>query len=562
VSVDEYADVEAIDTAASSHNLLGHGLGMSITTATSPEIVVGVVGLSGPYAPSYGGASWAQTDAQFNNIESMTTVFEDSSSAGVVNLWATATLPSEAEFSLSEVGLFAYGEFYTASAPSYSSPCGHSGNIPQIDHVVLIIDENHSTSQIIDTGKAPYISFLAHACGFADDYTAATHPSLPNYIALLGGKPPITGDCDPIGGLKVCGGGSPTVPYTKPDVFGQVIADGCTSRSLSPSCGTEKSWLGNMKSAHNTFANREPVDWEGDTHTVNMKQVSWHTYAAHHNPQLYFTDVGINTGPSNTAACNSDDDYMPTAGPTTWAPVNFGTVTLPEFSVIVGDNQQNMHDGTVGAGDTFINTLMGELSANSEYTNGKTLVMLTWDEGQKNKNTTGISGLDGKPIVPQDKPCYDPDSPQIKYSDITQPTSNPGHGEQMTPGVYGGDGSGLPESCMVPLIVMNYFLAQDSTGQGKYGISGSIGPDHDFLNHYDTLYSMLGALGLNRPCDLETPTSHCYQALKTSGTGNVDTWSHPDPNYDSSTGSCYNGTNCSATFAHSPTDWRSYFHIP
>jgi len=61
--------------------------------------------------------------------------------------------------------------------------------------------ENHAYSQIIgNTAGAPYINSLAQEYGLATNYTAITHPSLPNYLALAAGSTlGITGDCAPVG---------------------------------------------------------------------------------------------------------------------------------------------------------------------------------------------------------------------------------------------------------------------------------------------------------------------------------------------------------------------------
>ena len=54
--------------------------------------------------------------------------------------------------------------------------------------------ENHSYSQI--AGSSPYLNRLAHGCALALNYSAVSHPSLPNYLALTSGSTNgITSDC-------------------------------------------------------------------------------------------------------------------------------------------------------------------------------------------------------------------------------------------------------------------------------------------------------------------------------------------------------------------------------
>ncbi len=56
-----------------------------------------------------------------------------------------------------------------------------------LDHVYVIMLENHSKSSVIDDANAPYMTSLAHNYGMADHYYGVTHPSMPNYLAFLGG---------------------------------------------------------------------------------------------------------------------------------------------------------------------------------------------------------------------------------------------------------------------------------------------------------------------------------------------------------------------------------------
>ena len=64
----------------------------------------------------------------------------------------------------------------------------------KLDHVFVIMLENHSAANVIDSkdadGKltAPYITQLAHKFGIATQYFGVTHPSLPNYVAAISGS--------------------------------------------------------------------------------------------------------------------------------------------------------------------------------------------------------------------------------------------------------------------------------------------------------------------------------------------------------------------------------------
>ena len=55
-------------------------------------------------------------------------------------------------------------------------------------HLIVVIEENHSLEQIIGSPAAPFLNHLATHGTLLTDYHAITHPSLPNYVALLGGR--------------------------------------------------------------------------------------------------------------------------------------------------------------------------------------------------------------------------------------------------------------------------------------------------------------------------------------------------------------------------------------
>jgi phosphatidylinositol-3-phosphatase len=58
---------------------------------------------------------------------------------------------------------------------------------PPLDHLYVIMLENHSQSSVIGDVNAPYLTHLAHTYTTADHYYGVTHPSMPNYIATIAG---------------------------------------------------------------------------------------------------------------------------------------------------------------------------------------------------------------------------------------------------------------------------------------------------------------------------------------------------------------------------------------
>jgi hypothetical protein len=80
----------------------------------------------------------------------------------------------------------------TAGAASLAACVVHAAQpaetMPRYDHIFLIILENHSSDEIIGANSAaPEINSLAKEYCLASNYYAISHPSEPNYVALVGG---------------------------------------------------------------------------------------------------------------------------------------------------------------------------------------------------------------------------------------------------------------------------------------------------------------------------------------------------------------------------------------
>ncbi len=60
--------------------------------------------------------------------------------------------------------------------------------VSHLDHVFLIMMENHGYGQIIGNPYAPYTNQLAASANSATNYFAVAHPSLTNYLEVVGGS--------------------------------------------------------------------------------------------------------------------------------------------------------------------------------------------------------------------------------------------------------------------------------------------------------------------------------------------------------------------------------------
>jgi hypothetical protein len=69
-----------------------------------------------------------------------------------------------------------------------------SGMIPRPDHVIVVIIENKSFSDVIGNSMAPYINSLAKQGAVLTNSSGVTHPSMPNYMALFAGATLVSGN--------------------------------------------------------------------------------------------------------------------------------------------------------------------------------------------------------------------------------------------------------------------------------------------------------------------------------------------------------------------------------
>jgi hypothetical protein len=214
--------------------------------------------------------------------------------------------------------------------------CGSRAGNPAVAKVLVIYEENKDYSSIIGAAGAPYITSVARACGLATDYSAATHPSLPNYLQTTSGvsfaRPPFAGDCSPRGSCVALAG----------SIFAQEAAAGHQWRSYEESMPS----------------NCDPV-------TTDL-------YAARHNPAVYY--------PAVAPDCRRWDVPLGNRGAGPLAAAVAGG-SLPAFSVVTPNVNDDMHDGTVGQGDAWLSRWLPAITAGPDYRSGRLAVFIVWDEG-------------------------------------------------------------------------------------------------------------------------------------------------------------------------------------
>ena len=201
---------------------------------------------------------------------------------------------------------------------------------PTVSHVWLIVMENHEYGSIIGSPSAPYINSLAAKYALLTNYYATTHPSEPNYIAIVAGST-----------LGVTGDG--TYDLTGESVFRQLASVGKTWRAyeqdIQPGCFT------------GSTAKAEP-DGPGTDGA----------YARKHDPAISFTYVSGDA--TQCANIQPLRDFDPAAA---------------AFAFITPNLINDMHDGSVAQGDTFLRDFVPLITGSPAFGTG--VLFITFDEG-------------------------------------------------------------------------------------------------------------------------------------------------------------------------------------
>ena len=216
---------------------------------------------------------------------------------------------------------------FAALLLSWTTPGSAQPPLPKPDHVVIVIEENHAFGQIIDSPAAPYLNALARKGALLTHSYAVTHPSQPNYIALFAG--------------------------TFDGVNGNVCPMSLTGPNLSST----------LARAGQSF-----IGYSEDLPAVGAIDCIAGAYARKHNPWVNWQSASANTVP---AAQNR---------PLTDFPTDFST--LPTVSIIVPNQQNDMHDGSdpdrIQRGDQWLQARLERYVDWAQTHNS--LLIITWDE--------------------------------------------------------------------------------------------------------------------------------------------------------------------------------------
>jgi len=211
-------------------------------------------------------------------------------------------------------------------------PCGRTAATPTWRHVVVIVMENHSFSQI--AGHSPYLNGLAATCGLATSYHAGWHPSLPNYIAMTsGGTQGIVSDCSP----------SATCSTAAASVFSQLGSG----------------WRAYQESMPSTCS-----------------KTNSGRYAVRHNPPAYFRNLAV--------SCPVQDVPL---GTTTAGALqrDLAAGTLPRYAFITPNLCSDEHDCSIATGHAWLGRWIPRILGARNYAAGDTALFVTYDEDGHNE---------------------------------------------------------------------------------------------------------------------------------------------------------------------------------
>jgi phosphatidylinositol-3-phosphatase len=297
---------------------------------------------------------------------------------------------------------------------------GHdSKGVRHLDHVFVIMMENHYISQILGDPNAPYISTYAATANLAKNYYGVGHPSLTNYLETVGGSnfgiinddspdwhnttcvsniesgtpadESATTNVCPIAGsgmdaptpaVDTTNEGTPQVPiYNDPlpaaqtqgiNIADQLVEAGKSWKTYQenlPPYGADK--VNNSDGLVSDVTQSEP----------GMPKL----YAVKHNPFVYFANIQQGTNPQLSLKRVVDFHQL-------YADLKSGHV--PNYSYIVPNQCHDQHgrgssevgtgcsvdQSAIAQGDAALSILIPAIKSSQAWKEGNNVIVTVWDE--------------------------------------------------------------------------------------------------------------------------------------------------------------------------------------
>ena len=228
---------------------------------------------------------------------------------------------------------------------------GYNSNI---DHIVLIVEENRPESSIIGNPEAPYINKLAKLAAITTNYYSVSKNP---YIALTSGSlTNIKNSCIP-------------------------LTDGCQTEVANITDEIESSGR-----TWKMYAEGMPTP----CYSKDFKK-----YVVRHNPFVFYKSIN-----TDTRICNSN------VVPFTDFKNDLNSSKLPNYVFISPDVCNDMHNCSTATGDKWLSEVVPMILTSSAFTKQRSLLIITWDEGNRsdNKVLTMFLGPAAKELYQSNKP--------------------------------------------------------------------------------------------------------------------------------------------------------------
>lgn len=236
------------------------------------------------------------------------------------------------------VGLLLMAAWAQTSAAQVARP------LPRPDHVVVVIEERHSFSQIIGSPRAPFINALARRGALFTRSHHLDRQSLPNYLSLFSGS-----------NQGYTRNACPSGPFETPNLGAALFDAGLSFAGYAeglPGVGSTACRSGSYVRRHNPW-------------------VSWQGSPAHAIP-----------AEANRPFASFPDDFR----------------RLPTLSFVVPDLDHDMHNGSIRSGDEWLQWGLGRYVDWAMANNS--LLILTFDEGAPLRESRVVTLFVGPMVVP------------------------------------------------------------------------------------------------------------------------------------------------------------------
>lgn len=209
--------------------------------------------------------------------------------------------------------------------------------VPNFEHIVIIMFENKEFGSVIDNPQMPTYNRLAREYTLLTQYYGIQHPSLPNYIGLIGG-----------------------------DTFG--INENCSD------CFIDAPSLPDLIEASGRT-------WK--TYQEDMPEPcfvgSTHLYAQKHNPFVYFDPIRLNAERCERSVV-----------PLTALQTDIQNGSLPNFLFIKPNICNDSHDCKLDVSDAWLTNLLNTLIPALDATGQPYFIAMLFEEGQGDHTCCGL----------------------------------------------------------------------------------------------------------------------------------------------------------------------------